>query len=77
MGRDELTLDRDWIGLDDIISLVMRRAEPLMDEQLPGLEQNWVHLSQHHGRPRRRPRDTRQRGDVRQGIVTTADVSLN
>lgn len=38
LGRGELTLDRDWIGLDDIISVVMRRAEPLMEEQLPELE---------------------------------------
>lgn len=33
LGRGELTLDRDWIGLDDIISVVMRRAEALMDRQ--------------------------------------------
>ncbi len=38
LGRGELTLDRDWIGLDDIISVVMRRAEPLMDEQQLELE---------------------------------------
>lgn len=31
LGRGELTLDRDWIGLDDIVGVVMRRAEPLMN----------------------------------------------
>ena len=38
LGRGELTLDRDWIGLDDIVSVVMRRAEPLMEEQPLALE---------------------------------------
>jgi two-component system sensor histidine kinase KdpD len=38
LGRGELTLDRDWIGLDDIISVVMRRAEHLMDQQQLELE---------------------------------------
>ena len=29
LGHGELTLDRDWIGLDDIVSVVMRRSKPL------------------------------------------------
>lgn len=29
LGHGELSLDRDWVGLDDIIDVVQRRVEPL------------------------------------------------
>lgn len=32
LGHGELTLDRDWIGLDDIVSVVMRRSKPLVGD---------------------------------------------
>lgn len=32
LGHGELTLDRDWIGLDDIVSVVMRRSKPLIGD---------------------------------------------
>lgn len=32
LGHGELTLDRDWIGLDDVISVVIRRSRPLLKE---------------------------------------------
>lgn len=32
LGHGELTLDRDWIGLDDIISVVLRRSKPLLGD---------------------------------------------
>lgn len=31
LGHGELTLDRDWVGLDDIVSVVMRRLQPLLE----------------------------------------------
>lgn len=31
LGHGELTLDRDWIGLDDIVSVVLRRCRSLSD----------------------------------------------
>lgn len=44
LGHGELSLDRDWVGLDDIIEVVLRRLEPIrhghaidvvIDESLP------------------------------------------
>lgn len=32
LGHGELTLDRDWIGLDDLISVVIRRSRPLLKD---------------------------------------------
>lgn len=32
LGHGELTLDRDWIGLDDVISVVIRRSRPLLGD---------------------------------------------
>lgn len=32
LGHGELTLDRDWIGLDDLISVVIRRSRPLLHD---------------------------------------------
>mgnify|MGYP000464667323 CR=1 FL=1 len=32
LGHGELTLDRDWVGVDDIISVVLRRLRPLQGE---------------------------------------------
>ncbi|PKM04809.1 MAG: hypothetical protein CVV16_03735 [Gammaproteobacteria bacterium HGW-Gammaproteobacteria-6] len=32
LGHGELTLDRDWIGLDDIVSVVLRRCKPLLGD---------------------------------------------
>ncbi len=29
LGHGELTLDRDWIGADDLVSVVLKRSEPL------------------------------------------------
>lgn len=29
LGHGELTLDRDWVGVDDILSVVMKRAKPM------------------------------------------------
>ena len=32
LGHGELTLDRDWVGVDDIVSVVLRRLQPLLDK---------------------------------------------
>lgn len=32
IGHGELTLDRDWVGLDDLISVVIKRVKPLAVE---------------------------------------------
>tara|TARA_R110001592_G_scaffold37188_4_gene124229 strand:+ start:6623 stop:8068 length:1446 start_codon:yes stop_codon:yes gene_type:complete len=32
LGHGELTLDRDWIGLDDVISVVIRRSRQLLKD---------------------------------------------
>ncbi|GGC91231.1 hypothetical protein GCM10007418_08630 [Halopseudomonas salina] len=32
LGHGELSLDRDWIGLDDLISVVIRRSRPLLKD---------------------------------------------
>lgn len=32
LGHGELTLDRDWVGLDDILSVVIKRSKPLLQE---------------------------------------------
>lgn len=32
LGHGELTLDRDWVGLDDILSVVIKRSKPLLLE---------------------------------------------
>lgn len=32
LGHGELTLDRDWVGVDDIVSVVLRRLRPLQGD---------------------------------------------
>ena len=32
LGHGELSLDRDWVGLDDIFSVVIRRGRPLLEK---------------------------------------------
>lgn len=32
LGHGELTLDRDWVGIDDIVSVVLRRLRPLQGD---------------------------------------------
>lgn len=32
LGHGELSLDRDWIGLDDVISVVLRRSQALLND---------------------------------------------
>ncbi|SDR71650.1 two-component system, OmpR family, sensor histidine kinase KdpD [Halopseudomonas xinjiangensis] len=32
LGHGELTLDRDWVGVDDIVSVVLRRVRPLQGD---------------------------------------------
>ncbi|MBN0989354.1 sensor histidine kinase [Amphritea pacifica] len=32
LGHGELTLDRDWVGLDDILSVVIKRSKPLLQD---------------------------------------------
>ncbi|MBR9884008.1 MAG: DUF4118 domain-containing protein [Oceanospirillales bacterium] len=32
LGQGELKLERDWIGIDDILNVVIRRARPLLSE---------------------------------------------
>ncbi|WP_430461495.1 sensor histidine kinase [Thalassolituus sp. LLYu03] len=33
IGQGELKLERDWVGMDDIISVALRRLKPLLDGQ--------------------------------------------